>query len=1074
MKISSRSFKFFGVVLATVATLLTATALFLPYLLDVNGYRTEILSALQKSLNRQVSFDTGSFAWHFGPSLEFKAFTIKERDGTTDFISARQLTVKLALIPLLEKRVEIRNLSLDQATISLSRRSDGTFNFDDLLKQDENGMSVHINKFRITKGTVQWRDQYIQKEPFSAQIHNITLTTQHITPGRKGQLKLSADIAAAHGAPTHLELAGALQLPPQGTSLRETVIDGNLTLKQAEIGKFWPYFGKFIPFPTTGGRLDIATSFQGKPQDFSAKGKLLINDATVQWPSIFHATLKPKALHLDYALKLTKQMISVSSVDLGMEGFRIKGDFKISDYLTKDPLIVTKASTPSTFRYEDVRQYVPYGIIESGTSDYIENKIKAGIFKLDTGVLEGRISQIAHMEIGQNGNTLLIRGQVSDAILSYGPRAPQFNKLKGTVELKGNSFNLIGMGGNFGTSPFTLDGSITEYNTKKTADYPVKMNISPRSPEIAWIAGIAGLSKLEYSNLSQLHLTGRGHYSSYHMDGDWDLQSAAYNLPGYVNKPSTMANNLTFSTIITGTSTKVTAVHYELLPLVVTGSGLIGYDEAPYVGFDLTTNSFTLSDALPIVPLWRKYKLAGTVQAHIKAGGDPSDMSALDYHGAINISHFSILADERLKPVTGISGTLNFLGNSMETTMMGARYGSSTLGLKAAIKSLKNPDGDFTVTSPLLYLRDINLADAKSSNGVNRLNARFNLTSDTITVKNASGTLNNSNFALNGTYLTGRNPQATVVITSTKLDLDDLKIFSSPPKHDAVHGQNTDIKLTLNAENATLGKLALNKLNVIAQQDNGTIYLQNLTTGIYGGKLTAKGRIAAGGEQGDRYDLTIDLVQADADKLSTALNIPEGVTGTLALHGNLTTRGATPLELKKNALGNIRIHATGGKIRKFSTLSKVFSILNISQLLKFKLPDMASGGMPYNSIKGSLAVKDGIITTQDVFINSNAINMSIVGTVDIIKEELNLTIGTQPLQTVDKIIHRIPIVGWLLTGKDKNLVTAYFEARGKWSDPQVTAIPAKNLGKGLLNIFVRAFELPVKLFTDTGEVILGQ
>jgi hypothetical protein len=32
----------------------------------------------------------------------------------------------------------------------------------------------------------------------------------------------------------------------------------------------------------------------------------------------------------------------------------------------------------------------------------------------------------------------------------------------------------------------------------------------------------------------------------------------------------------------------------------------------------------------------------------------------------------------------------------------------------------------------------------------------------------------------------------------------------------------------------------------------------------------------------------------------------------------------------------------------------------------------------------------------------------------------------------------------------------------------------KSMGKGILNIFIRAFELPVKLFTDTGDVILGK
>jgi uncharacterized protein YhdP len=192
------------------------------------------------------------------------------------------------------------------------------------------------------------------------------------------------------------------------------------------------------------------------------------------------------------------------------------------------------------------------------------------------------------------------------------------------------------------------------------------------------------------------------------------------------------------------------------------------------------------------------------------------------------------------------------------------------------------------------------------------------------------------------------------------------------------------------------------------------------------------------------------------------------------LHTNLTASGSDALDIKKSALGNIRLKIEDGKLRKFSTLSKVFSILNVSQLFKFQLPDMVSGGMPYSSISGNVAVKDGTLSSQNLFIKSDAINISIIGSADILKEELNVILGVQPLQTVDKVVNRIPIVGWLLTGKDKDFLTAYFEAKGKWSDPKVSPIQVKSMGKGILNIFRRVFELPVRLFTDTGEVILGQ
>jgi hypothetical protein len=482
-----------------------------------------------------------------------------------------------------------------------------------------------------------------------------------------------------------------------------------------------------------------------------------------------------------------------------------------------------------------------------------------------------------------------------------------------------------------------------------------------------------------------------------------------------------------------------------------------------------------MGGTLPILSMWEKYKPRGTVQAHIRGGGDPDDLSAMDYHGTVDLTRLSIQPDEHLKQLSGISGSIIFKGNSLETSSIATRYGSSVITMKAVIKSLKNPDCDITLSSPLFYLRDIHRAEGHPDAGIRRFSADCTLKKDSIVVRSVAGLINESNFNLSGVYLTGHTPQATIAITSSNLDLDDLRMFApTPQKGESSQSPGVDVKMTLNVESGTFGRLEFSKLNASAQQDKGTIYLQNLTAGMLGGKLTAKGRIAPGGEQGDRYDLTLDISRADAEKLFAALDISREVTGSLTLHGDLTARGNTLLDIKKSALGNIRLNMTNGKLRKFNTLSKVFSILNVSQLLKFKLPDMASGGMPYSSIKGSISVKDGNLATKDLFITSNAINVSIVGSVDIVKEELDLTLGAQPLQTVDKIVNRIPIVGWLLTGKEKNLVTAYFEAKGKWSDPQVSAIPVKSMGKGILNIFIRAFQLPVKLFTDTGEVILGQ
>lgn len=1068
--------KISGLIFLLLSALLIGLAFFLPRLLDINAYRDDILDTLQKSLNRKVSFSRGEFSMQFGPSFVFDTVVVKEPDGNSDFLTAQRVTVNLALLPLLEKRLVLRELTLEGAEVRLARASDGKLNIDDLLQPRPKGYEVGFKKLQVKNGVLHWRDDALAREGFTADITDLNLELDNLSRGRKGSFKVSCTIPAASGPAGSVMFSGTAKLPKKAVSLWETELSATADIKQADIGRFWPYYGRFIPFGNPGGRLDIATSFKGKPRDFSAKGKIRVNGSAVTWPAIFHATVAPRSLQLDYTMKLTPALLDIPALELSADGFRIKGSLQVHDYTGKDPRIVARASTPSTFRYEDVRTYVPYGIIPADTSDYIEHKIKSGIFKLDTGVLDGRVSQIAHMERGDNCNTLMVRGPVEKAVLSYGPKAPVFNDIKGTIELKGKNFNLIGMTGRFGTSPFKLRGSITEYNTDRVSDYPVQMEITPHPPEVAWLAKIAGASKLDFSGNSTLVLNGSGHYSAYRLSGDWELRQAAYSFPGAIRKPAGTPNHLAFSTVIRPGETRLTSLTYQLSPLIFSATALLRYADRPYLGFELQTNQFMLNESLPIFSLWRQYRPNGRIQAHITGSGNPGDFSSMDYSGAIALNAFSFQPGERLKPINNVSGSIVFKGNSLETSNISIRYGSSPIFARGRIRNFKNPQAEITLSSPEFFLADADLTPPKTGMSIRRLNASFVLQDNKYTIRYLSGLLNASNFMVSGTYTNGTSPEANLSVASSKLDLDDVLtlVKQGGEGNTRQNGAKLNLKVRLNAESGNYRKIQFTKLNATLAREGGTFFVRDLDAALFGGRVSAKGKVSPEGTGGNRFELGFTLDRVNAEHLFQALDISKEVTGTLHLQGDLAARGTSWADLKQTASGNVRLRLEKGTLRKFNVLSKVFSILNVSQLLKFQLPDMVSGGMPYNEIKGIIAIKDGVASSQDLFIRSDAINMSIIGKADLVKEELDLTVGVQPLQTVDKIVNRIPVVGWLLSGKDKGILTAYFEAKGKWSDPKVTAIPVKSLAKGVLNVFRRVFELPVRLFTDTGEVILGK
>lgn len=167
------------------------------------------------------------------------------------------------------------------------------------------------------------------------------------------------------------------------------------------------------------------------------------------------------------------------------------------------------------------------------------------------------------------------------------------------------------------------------------------------------------------------------------------------------------------------------------------------------------------------------------------------------------------------------------------------------------------------------------------------------------------------------------------------------------------------------------------------------------------------------------------------------------------------------------------MHLEKGVIKKYGFITKVLSILNVSQLFDFRLPDLVSRGMPYDRIDGTYTFNNGKVSTRDLSIYSPSMDMTVVGDADIINNQIDAKIGVQPLQTVGKIINRIPIIGWVLTGGKKQFLVVYYEAKGNWDNPTVSSIPETSLSSGIYNIFKRTLNLPDKMITKPGKVFMG-
>ncbi len=184
------------------------------------------------------------------------------------------------------------------------------------------------------------------------------------------------------------------------------------------------------------------------------------------------------------------------------------------------------------------------------------------------------------------------------------------------------------------------------------------------------------------------------------------------------------------------------------------------------------------------------------------------------------------------------------------------------------------------------------------------------------------------------------------------------------------------------------------------------------------------------------------------------------------LRGDFYLNGEIGPNYLPTSYGNFSVQIHDGVLHQFPFLSKVFSLLNVSQIFALQLPDMDANGMPFDLLTANFHLDKGLLKSEDLKIQSDAMNQSYTGQFNLLDRELDLTLVIHPLGTVDKVVSRIPVAGWLLTGEDRALLTAHFAVQGKADDPFVTPLPLGTLTGPAFGFLRRVLKLPVKLIED--------
>ena len=160
-------------------------------------------------------------------------------------------------------------------------------------------------------------------------------------------------------------------------------------------------------------------------------------------------------------------------------------------------------------------------------------------------------------------------------------------------------------------------------------------------------------------------------------------------------------------------------------------------------------------------------------------------------------------------------------------------------------------------------------------------------------------------------------------------------------------------------------------------------------------------------------------------------------------------------------IGRGEIESGGGYIKRLSLLSQVFSVINVTDLFKqYDLRDVAGNGFAYSALQIKTLVKDDRLSIERALIKGDGLNLFAEGDLNLRNNESDLTLLIAPFKTIDTIITSVPIIGKAVGGENKAIITIPVGISGKIQDPDIKILPAKAIGKSILNLVTSTISLP--------------
>jgi AsmA protein len=208
-------FKILSMILVGVITVLVIAIFILMLTFDPNQYKPQISQLVEKNLGRTLNIagdlKLTLFPW-LGVTISQVSLGNAKGFEATEFARVNDAQVRVKLLPLLQKRVEIGAVQLEGVTLYLTRKPDGHNNWEDFArlggkdagtKDSQPLPNFEISSLELLHAKVVWDDQ---KGGTRYLFSEINLETSAVILKQPITVKLSAEVES-NVIPFHSQIA---------------------------------------------------------------------------------------------------------------------------------------------------------------------------------------------------------------------------------------------------------------------------------------------------------------------------------------------------------------------------------------------------------------------------------------------------------------------------------------------------------------------------------------------------------------------------------------------------------------------------------------------------------------------------------------------------------------------------------------------------------------------------------------------------------------------------------------------------------------------------------------------------